>query len=304
MQKRILITVITVMLILLSACTSKEAKSVIEKIDNIGEISVDTGKKLEEIETEYEALSEEDKAQVENYKQYEDAVKEFHAHMYGLIKKELETTQKLKVNYFAQYYDLKKVESTKFEAEEIISNSLEEKYEIVYQDLKTENDSLQTYIDNEYEKIFNMQTSEEMGYAYPFAVDETHLPEFWSLKPIVKQSSSHPTWIHKGESEVTDKPPYVSLFINGSSQQYDYKTENIETKKINVQNVNGEIKTALVNTEIVFKQQNRHPVNMDENTLLNERPAYLLVDKGTSNIYIALQNYDGEDYYVLYAFYE
>ena len=68
--------VVFVLLVTVTSCTSREAKSVIRKIDSIVTITENSGELLKEIQTEYNALSEEDKAVVqnENYAEYEAAV--------------------------------------------------------------------------------------------------------------------------------------------------------------------------------------------------------------------------------------
>ena len=87
---------------LLTACTSKEAKSVIEKIDKIGEVSLESGDRLTEIEKEYETLSDEDQADIKNYPKYKEALKKYNLAIYKEIKKELERATESEDNYFAQ----------------------------------------------------------------------------------------------------------------------------------------------------------------------------------------------------------
>lgn len=104
-------------------------------------------------------------------------------------------------------------------------------------------------------------------------------------------------WVITSEADTLDEPPYANLFIDDSSNDYDYSINQIDTKEITVQDKNRELQKALVNTEVTFKKQADY--DDDEYTALNERPAYLLKMK-SGEVYLALQNYDGEDYYILY----
>ena len=67
-----------------------------------------------------------------------------------------------------------------------------------------------------------------------------------------------------------DEPPYANLFIDDSSNDYDYSINQIDTKEITVQDKNRELQKALVNTEVTFKKQADY--DDDEYTALNERP--------------------------------
>ena len=61
------------------------------------------------------------------------------------------------------------------------------------------------------------------------------------------------------------------------------------------------MKTALVNTEVKFTAAINQAANNDLSKELNERPAYFFARAKDNAIVLALQNYDGEDYYVLYT---
>lgn len=221
---------------------------------------------------------------------------------YALIKEELKTTQALEADYFAQYYDMNELNSIKSDTEKALEDSNEEVYEDVLAELKTQNEAMSAFIESERDKLYNVQTIKEIDSEYPFSMYIDELPTNWFAEPLVKQTSSHPLRVDMSEPDYTDESPYASLWINSSSHKYNYDIKEIDTKEIKVKNENGEIVKALVNTEIQFRQQNRHPVNMTEETVLNERPGYIMENKDGMTI-LALQNYDGEDYYVLYACY-
>ncbi len=217
---------------------------------------------------------------------------------YASIKRELEKTEQLEANYFAKYYDLTPVNEAKKAAEIAISNSSEDEYESVFKTLSSENSSLDKFIETEEDKIYNIQTEDMPQNEYPFQVHESDLPEEWSFQPIVMQSSKFPSWVITSQPDTTDGKPSANLFINDSSSNYDFSINTISTKEIKVQDENEEIKTALVNTEVIFKQQENY--GRDKDTALNERPAYLVKNKN-GTIVLLLQSYEGEDYYVPYG---
>lgn len=302
MRKRnIMVLLLAITMGLLSACASKEAKSVIGKIDKIGEISIESGDKLREIKKEYETLSDEDKADIKNYAQYKEALKKYNSIIYKEIKKELEKSTESENNYFAQYYDTKNFLNAKLNAQKVIDNSDSEKYSEAYKSLKKENIDISSFIEEESKKIYNIPTSESPDGNFPFSINTEKIVPPIQGKPLIKQNSKHPTWILFIEPDTTDEKPYVNLFINDSSSNYDYKIQDIETTEIKVQDENKDIQTALVNSQINFKVQENYSVN--EDTKLNERPAYLFLDKD-ERIMLALKSYDKEDYYILYVLYE
>lgn len=300
-KKIILFLTIGMTMLLLSACASKEAKNVIEQIDEIGKISVESGDKLNKIKNEYETLSDEDKADIKNYSKYEEALKKYNSAIYKEIKKELEVATEAEKNYFAQYYDLEKFSAAKADAQKAIDNSDSEKYSEVYKTLKEENIDISSFIEEEGKKIYNVPTSENPNEEFPFAVNPENVVPPIQGEPLIKQNSKHPTWIIFSEPNTTDEKPYANLFIDDSSNQYDYNIQNVETTEIKVQDENKEIQTALVNSQINFRSQEGYQV--DANTKLNERPAYILVDQN-EQIVLALKSYDGGEYYILYPLYE
>lgn len=216
---------------------------------------------------------------------------------YKLLKTEIETTEKLKSNYFSKDYDITKVDRIKSEAEIALRESNYKKYEEIYKELVSQNDLLNNIIEEGMNSIYSCPTENELGEEFPFAVSQNELPVQWSYKPIVKQTKNHPTWVITHEADVLDEPSYANLFIDDSSAEYFFEIKQVATKEITVQDANRELQKALVNTEVIFKMQEGYSV--DQYTALNERPAYLFKDK-SGQIYLALENYDGEGFYVLY----
>lgn len=282
----------------LVGCVNSEVSSVISEIDELGEITIESQDALESANNAYAALSDEDRQKVDNYQILVEANERFSDIAYAAIQDELAISDELFGSYFAQSYNTQQLESAIADAQKAINDVDEASYGNAYSVLKSENDAFQLYIDQQLDASYSMET---YGGEYPFHIEESDLPEEWSFQPLVMQTSSHPNWVTSSR-EATDSSSYVNLFINGSSRRYTYEIEQIPTISITVQGDDGELTTALVNTKVQFTAAFNQAVNQDPNKELNERPAYLFVDKD-SRILLALQDYDGNDYYVLYASY-
>ena len=293
----VLATTCVVLVVSLVGCSGSAVNEVSSAINAIGEVSLQSGEAIESAQTKYDALTDEEKAKVGNYDKLQSAEKEFTQQLYSATKKEIETADKLAGNYYTQYYDAKGFDAARESAEAVLNSSDEERYSEAYSNLKAENESLQSYIDGETAKSYSVTT--DLDDEYPFMIDEGHLPSQWNFSPIVMQTSSHPTNV-VSMKKATDLPTYIDLFINGSSRNYTYAISQLPTKEISVQDENGEIKTALVNTEVRFAAAFDQAANQDPSKELNERPGYFFVDKN-GYIVLALPNYDGEDHYVLYV---
>lgn len=298
MKKSIVLTTACVMLaVSLVGCAGSAVNEASRAINAIGEVSLQSGEAIESAQAKYDALTDEEKTKVDNYDKLQSAEKEFTQQLYSATKKEIETADKLAGNYYTQYYDAKGFDAARENAEAVLNSSDEERYSEAYSELKAENESLQSYIDGETAKSYSVTT--DLDDEYPFMIDEEHLPSQWNFSPIVMQTSSHPTNV-VSMKKATDLPTYIDLFINGSSRNYTYAISQFPTKEISVQGENGEIKTALVNTEVRFAAAFDQAANHDPSKELNERPGYFFVDKN-GYIVLALPNYDGEDHYVLYT---
>ena len=298
-MKRLVVLAATcvVLTVSLVGCSGSAVNEVSSAINAIGEVSLQSGEAIESAQAKYDALTDEEKTKVENYDKLQSAEKEFTQQLYSATKKEIETADKLAGNYYAQYYDAKGFDAARESAEAVLNSSDEERYSEAYLNLKAENESLQSYIDGETAKSYSVTT--DLDDEYPFMIGEEHLPSQWLFSPIVMQTSSHPANV-VSMKKATDLPTYINLYINGSSRDYTYALSQVPTKEINVQDKNGEIKTALVNTEVSFTAAFDQAVNRDPGKELNERPGYFFVDKN-GYIVLALPNYDGEDHYVLYV---
>lgn len=229
------------------------------------------------------------------YDKIKKEIKQYNEY-FQTITDELVLADKLSKDYFLKDYDITKFLSVQENAKKVLENSDFHQYADVCKDLQAQSDLAENYINEFKEKCYSKQTVSEGSVEFPFMVNIEDYKYPWSLKPMVKQNSKHPTWVLFQEADVTDKPPYANLFIDGSSSNYDFTVTQVQTKEISVQDKDGNIVQALVNTEIIFNEQDGY---RDENSSLNERPCYIFYDK-ENKLNLALQDYDGGDFYKLY----
>lgn len=92
MKKALILLLCLVMVVSLAACKSEEAQRVDKMIDDIGEVTLDSNKAIYRAENEVEALSQEDRDQLENV----DKLKAMHEEYdYLKLKTKAEKVEKL-----------------------------------------------------------------------------------------------------------------------------------------------------------------------------------------------------------------
>lgn len=280
----------------LSGCVDPAVRDTMKAIDAIGEVTLESMDSIDAANEQYDALDAEQREQVENYSALKSANEDLSKLLYAEIDECLDAFDSEKNGYFAGRYDLADLNAAAEKARGALESSDEEEYPDVYELMKSELSEFDKFVKDERKKSYSLDMGEDS--AFPFAVPSLFLPSEWSFEPIMMQTSSHPNWV-LCEKEAVDLPPYVNFFINGSSRNYTYEVASIPTKEITVQNENGEMVSALVNTEVHFTAAFEQWANNDPNKELNERPGYFFIDKDF-NCCLALQNYDGEEYYVIY----
>lgn len=280
----------------LSGCVDPAVSGTMKAIDAIDEVTLESVDSINAANEQYDALDSDQKEQVENYGTLESANDDLSKLLYSEISEALEKFDSEKTGYFASRYDLAELNAVAEDARKALESSDEEAYADIHETFKSELSEFEKFVKDERRKSYSVDMGEDP--AFPFAVPSSILPTEWSLQPVVMQTSSHPNWV-LCEKEAVDLPPYVNFFINGSSRDYTYEVASVPTKAISVQNEDGEVVEALVNTEVRFTAAFEQWANNDPNKELNERPGYFFVDRDF-NCCLALQNYDGEDYYVIY----
>ena len=280
-----------------TGCTDPSVSATMKSIDSIGTVSIESKDAIDSANKQYDSLDKELKKEVENYDELKSANKRYDQLLYSEITKEISHSQEILSSYFAQQFDTKEIEAAKSDAQAALDASDTDGYYKVYKALKKADKELDTYIKDEKKKSYSMET---YGGDNPFRLEESDLPQEWLFSPIKMQTSAHPSLV-ASRKDATDLPTYIYLYINNSSRKYTYELNQIPTKAIKVQDENGKMKTALVNTEVKFTAAFNQAANNDLSKELNERPAYFFARAKDNAIVLALQNYDGEDYYVLYT---
>ena len=291
------ITVGLALPLLLVGCTDPAVTDTMKAIDSIGTVTIESEDAIDTANDKYNSLDKDLKKEVDNYSDLKSASKRYDQLLYSEITKEISHSQEILSSYFAQQFDTKEIEAAKTDARAALDASDTDGYYKVYKALKKADKELDTYIKDEKKKSYSMET---YGGDSPFRLEESDLPQEWLFSPIKMQTSAHPSLV-ASRKEATDLPTYIMLYINNSSRKYTYELNQIPTKEIKVQDENGKIKTALVNTEVKFTAAFNQAANNDPNKELNERPAYFFARAKDNAIVLALQNYDGEDHYVLYT---
>ena len=300
MRYRVLGMTVSAVLVcsLVVGCTDPAVTETIEAIDAIGTVTLESVEAVESANEAYMALDSGQKEQVSNIDSLEEAQERLNQIAYEQLVAELNATDELHASYFAQFYDMSNISYQEQYARSVIEHTTEEEYIDALESLKTANEEFESFISERTSESYSRQTN---GGECPFAFDVSALPEEWSFQPASMQTSSHPTWV-TSHREATDLPEYINFFINGGSRDYTYQITDIPTTEIRIRDENGDIRTALVNTQVSFAAAFDQSANQDPNKELNERPAYLLVTK-ENHMVLALQNYDGEDWYVPYLSY-
>ena len=218
---------------------------------------------------------------------------------YYLIASELEKSEKLLSNYYANKYDMKDFNAAMQSAQLALDNSDEKAYKAVLAELQKQNKAFEAFIDERVKESYSLQTVKDNSTDYPFEVDVSVLSDNWQFKPLILQSSQNPVAILRLPAETTDSEPYMCLFIGSNSAKYDYEIENVDTRTITVQDENGELVSALVNTKVNITARKGFDY-LDEVQFYSSNPAYFFKNK-SGVILLAIPNREvGSDFYILY----
>lgn len=282
----------------LSGCVSAEARDAMSAIDAIGEVTVGSCEAVEDANAKYDALSDEDKQKVDNYATLEEANSRLAEILYAEIAKELEAAEELGESYFAQYYDTNGLNEAKANAQAAISNSESGSYGAVYKALSSEIESFEGYIAQEIAQSCSQQTNDG---EYPFSVEESVIQYSYCLAPIVKHSSAYPVNPCFIDAETTDGTPVFDFQVGDNSCTYGYGIEQVDTIGIDVQDENGDLKRAFVNTRVdLFAPPESWSYNPDVYPL-DDNPCYLFssADYGTT---LAIPDLAGGEGYILFHY--
>lgn len=225
--------------------------NVMSEIDDLGEITLDSLSALEAVNSDYEALDDEQRDQVTNYSVLEDANSRMNEILYAEIKKKIEKLESLESSYFAQYYDMNSIDSVKKEATDALESSSTADYPEIYNSLESEISSFNEYVEAETAQSYSVQTNDG---DYPFAVDESEIQYHYGMVSFEKRSSDYPSSPCFFDADTTDEPAIFSFDCKKKSCEYACKFSTVETRGIDVQDEDGELKKAFVNTEVILSK--------------------------------------------------
>lgn len=88
LSKKFIMLGVVCLCIFMTSCTSSNARKVIKQIDDIGIVNYNSDSILNDIEVAYNALSDDEKQEVSNYQNYENAKKEYRKKVIEYLKQE------------------------------------------------------------------------------------------------------------------------------------------------------------------------------------------------------------------------
>lgn len=88
LSKKFIMLGVVGLCIFMTSCTSSNARKVIKQIDDIGIVNYNSDSILNDIEIAYNELSDDEKQEVSNYQNYENAKKEYRKKVIEYLKQE------------------------------------------------------------------------------------------------------------------------------------------------------------------------------------------------------------------------
>lgn len=298
MKKVLSLIIVSIILLCLTGCTPANVKDVHQKIEQIGEVTIDSIDQIQEANMLYGALNEEERQKVENFAILEEANSRLSEILFVEIKSLLNQAKLLESSFFAKYYDTQKLIEYKTEAKKIIKNSDVSKYESIYIKLNEEINTFNRFIEMEKANSISSETNDGK---YPFAIDLTEIEYGFCLAPRFKLSSAYPVNPCFFDSETTDELPLLHFELKGSSGVYSFKLRQVETRWIEVKDENGKKHKAFVNTELVLSDPPDSWMPCNDIYSLGKKSCYLFNDK-EKGFTLAIKDLISDNGYILYSF--
>ena len=261
----------------LSGCADPTVSAAIKAIDAIGEVTVESREAIDTANDAYlEALKEE-------------------------TKKLFDEAQGLKLSAFAQFYGEEGIANLDKAVDDAGNalidagiSSLENAHDAISDEVKT----FKKFIDKQEDESLSRKTNKG---DYPYAVEETDLQYAFVISPLVKRSSDYPYDISLFEGSTTDEPSTLHFEIgaNGVCAHF-FNLNNVPTTVIEVQDKEGNLHKALVNTELKLSESTDSWGQDNGLYPLGEGSCYLYQDKdyGTT---LAIKDLVGNKGYITYA---
>lgn len=298
MKKRIAASCCT--LILAIGIVGCSASANTEKaIDNIGEVTLESADALNNANEQYEALSDEEKEKVDNYQTLEKANNRYSEILYSEISKLLEKTEGVESSFFATRYDIKNLLSARESAKTAIESSDEESYQDEYNNLKNETEKYNAFIEEELSNSYSQKCGSDE--THPFAVDFSEITSGWAHQPIALHGSEYPIYFTIWDATTTDTLPDLGIgFSDNSWCYYSVEPTLVDTQAIEVQDEEGNLQTAYVNTMLTLHDSVRH-TNPDNSRFQLEDGDLFLLTTPDHGLCFAVKDVINNKGYLLYS---
>lgn len=274
-----LITAMLALSLLLAGCTSQTQQT--EKaIDEIGEVTLDSQQAINDAQDKYNSLSNDEKEKVSNYSTLEDAQKAYVDLLHKDLNDQIEKATAAANGSFAGFYDtdsLRALNDALEKANDVIASDDKDALNKALESLKSETDSFNQFVSGLKSDSLSKQTNEG---DYPYSVDQSKFQSGFIMAPLVKRDSSYPYNVCFDEGETTDSPLILGFQMGDKWCHYSCELTSIPTTVIEVQDKDGNLKKALVNTEVKIISANTKYGKTDTGLYpLGEHSAYLFCDK-------------------------
>jgi hypothetical protein len=298
MKKLLSILFSTALLLCLTGCSS-EVEKIDSEISKLGNITLDSYETLEDINQRFDSLEDEEKQRVKGLTDLQNANKRMNELLYAELIKSIDTATDLEESWFAQSYNMQNFTKAKDAAQTAVDKSDTENYFNSLESLKSEIDSFSAYIESEKNNSFSVQTNTD---EHPFAVDASNITFAVTAHPFTKRSSEYPKYVSFWSAETTDSLSEFTLWVGNETCHYSYEPIEIETKGIEVQDENGELQTAYVNTELVLHDTQIYSSAKNGLYPLGKESCYIFENK-EHGLTIAVKDSISGKGYIPYAFY-
>lgn len=285
----------------LSGCADPTVSAAVKAIDAIGEVTVESREAIDTANEKYEAVDDELKPEVENADVLDAANDAYLEALKEETKKLFDEAQGLKLSAFAQFYGEEGIANLDKAIDDAGNalidadiSSLQNAHDVISDEVKT----FKKFIDKQEDESLSRKTNKG---DYPYAVEETDLQYAFVISPLVKRSSDYPYDISLFEGSTTDEPSTLHFQIgaNGVCAHF-FNLNSVPTTVIEVQDKEGNLHKALVNTELKLSESADNWGQDNGLYPLGEGSCYLYQDKdyGTT---LAIKDLVGNKGYITYA---
>ena len=280
----------------LSGCAN-EASQVSKAIDGIGEITLESQSAINDAQEKYDALTDEDKGKVANYSKLEEAQEEYLKILSEDTKSLIDNARELSTGSFANFCDtdsLNKLNSATEKASEALETGNVDAISGAHSLISQEVDSFNSYIEDLEKQSQSKQTNNG---EFPYSVEESDLRYGICMSPVTKHDSSYPYYVAFSDRETTDKPITFDFQVNDEVLFYSCELVNEPTTLIEVQDKDGNLQKAFVNTRAKLTKYQQTNASLYP---LGDNSVYFYYDKN-KGISLAIEDLNENQGFLTYS---